>query len=373
MFGATFSHPAPAIQEELENLREDATQTARDIIAGVEETFLTQEEFNRFQNNMDERIRNMSTINSNILGLLDTISKRLNLDQEEVQNNRNDGANTPRPGVSERFVTPHPAPESEDDTTSTHYDLDHDVIMRNRFAYTVNQIEPGLFTGDTTQTDLFCQLCEDTLGSYPNRFWPEDAKINYVKGRLRGAARSWFLIKYPGNVHPSNVKELLNGLREAFSNVASYTLAKIKLVKMKQVYGKVDQYIEEFRSYTQQFNWNEEALVLFFYNGLHPRYQEEIEKAEVFPVTLESIITKCMLFETSLTTRSTIKQTNGNKNSKKKNSNQHHYKNNSNKNNNYYNKNYNNNNYNNNNHNSNNNNRNSNENNVKVQKISTKN
>lgn len=86
----------------------------------------------------------------------------------------------------------------------------------------------------------------------------------------------------------------MNGLREGFSNVSIYKLAKIKLVKIKWAYGKIDQYIEEFRSYTQQLNWNNEELVLFFYNGLHPRYQEEIG------VTKESIITKCILFETSL-------------------------------------------------------------------------
>ena len=371
MFGSTFSRSA-ATQEDVEMLREDATQTARDIIVGVEENFLTQEEFNRFQNHMDERIKNLTTINNNILELLDTIGKRMNLHNEELpdSNIQSDRATTPKPGLQERFATP--GPESESDDNSTHYDLDHDVIMKSRFAYTVNQIEPGLFSGDTSQTDLFCQLCEDILSSYPNRFWPEDAKINYVKGRLRGAARSWFLIKYPGNLFPANVKELLDGLREAFSNVASYKLAKIKLAKIKQSYGKVDQYIEEFRSYTQQLNWNNEALVLFFYNGLHPRYQEEIEKDEIFPVTLESIITKCILFETSLNTKNKIRQVSGNKNNKEKKFN--HRRNSNFRNRNFNNYNNNNNNYNNYNNKFNNNKYNNNDNNnIKVQKINSKN
>jgi len=59
-------------------------------------------------------------------------------------------------------------------------------------------------------------------------------------------------------------------------------------------------------------------LTLIFYNGLHPRDQEEIQKSEVFPTTLESIITTCILFENSINIKNTIRQSNTNKNIKKR-------------------------------------------------------
>ena len=370
MFSAAFSSPTPTptSQEAVDNLREDATQTAMDIITGVQENFLPIDQFQEFQNRTLERFNDISRINTNIMRLISVISDRLNLGEVMVPDEEEDAPVTPRAEPQERFTTPRPAAEPDNASLSTHYDLDHDVIMRSRFAYTVNQVpEPGFFTGDTTQTDLFCQLCEDTFKTYPNRFWPEDAKVNFVQSRLRDSARNWFLTKYPNNIMPATMQELLQGLRKAFSNVSSYKLAKIKLVNLKQTYGKINDYIEEFRSFTRQFNWDEESLTLFFYNGLHSKYQEEIDKIEVFPTTLESIITSCILFESSLTTKNKIKQTNNGRNNKNKNSNQRYKQN-------YKNRNYNNKNNFNKNFNNNNNNQNNDGNYIsKVQKVTSKN
>lgn len=122
----------------------------------------------------------------NILELLDTTGKKMNL---QPSSNYPDCSTTPKPRPQGHFAAL--GSDSDSDDSSTHYALDHDVIMEKKFAYTVNHIEPGLFSGENIQTDLFFQLCEDILNSYP-----QDAKINYIKGRLRGAARSWFLIKY---------------------------------------------------------------------------------------------------------------------------------------------------------------------------------
>jgi len=46
--------------------------------------------------------------------------------------------------------------------------------------------------------------------------------------------------------------ELLTDLKAAFSNVASYILAKIELISIKQSYGKIKM-INEFRNYISLF------------------------------------------------------------------------------------------------------------------------
>eukprot|EP00833_Pecoramyces_ruminatium_P007541 jgi/Orpsp1_1/1181573/evm.model.c7180000077753.1 len=346
MFSNPFSSGASSSnQEDIEELRRDATQTARDIIEGVQENFISQEEFNTFHNNLQDRLNHLDEINENVVNLINTINDRLdaapnnqnnnehaenpenpenpevnNEVNNEVNENRNQEPNNeqPIPGFVQNvnapqnvipnvdpMITPRPVPIQPDEhSVTTQYDLDHDVIMRSRFAYSINQVpEPGFFSGKTSETDLFCQLCEDIFKTYPNRYWPEDAKVNFVQSRLRDSARNWFLAKYKNNTLPATMQELIDGLRTAFNNVASIKLAKIKLIKLRQTYGRINDYIEEFRTYARNFNWDEEALTLIFYNGLHPKYQEEIEKAEIFPVNLESIITKCILFENSLNTK----------------------------------------------------------------------
>ncbi len=337
MFPTNFGNPNTSMQEEVELLREDATQTARDIIEGVQENFVTNDNFTTYHHKIEQKLNELSNNNANIMTLINNISQRLDLrlqDDQEV---------TPR-GAPEDFVS-----------LNTSYDLDHDVIMRSRISVPLNQVpEPGFFSGKTSETDLFCQLCEDTFKTMPNRSLPEDAKVNFVKSRLRDSARNWYLTKYKDNINPGTMEELLNGLRTAFSNAASYKLAKIKLITLKQEYGKINNYIEEFRSYSRQFNWEEEALALIFYNGLHQKYQEEIQKMDTFPTTLESIITTCILFENTINTKNKLHQENSRNYQKRKSSRSNYGYNNTPKSykNNYgdnYNRNYNNNYHNNNN------------------------
>ena len=265
---------------------------------------------------------------NNITDIIENINQRLN-------------SSNPEPQEYERFDTPRPLLNNHDvdnNSSITNYDLDRDVIMKDKISAPLIQVpEPGFFSGKPSETELFCQLCEDTFRTTPNRYLSEETKINIVKSR-RDSARNWYLTKYRDNIRPGSMHELLTGLKTAFSNVASYKLAKIKLMSLKQTYGKINDYIEEFRNYTRLFKWEEEPLTLIFYNGLHPRYQEEIQKLEVFLTTLESIITTCILLENSIHIKNTIKQSNTTKNTKKRNSNHHSiYKNNyKHYNNNYY-------------------------------------
>ena len=58
MFGNTFrvTTPIPDMTDEVEQLRQDATQTAADIIDGVQANFVTNEQFHQQFNNLDSRI-----------------------------------------------------------------------------------------------------------------------------------------------------------------------------------------------------------------------------------------------------------------------------------------------------------------------------
>ena len=189
---------------------------------------------------------------------------------------------------------------NEDATTSTDYDEDHDVIMRNGITSSVTPVpDPGLFSGNTNETKLFCELCESIINTYPYNQLTEAEKKNFITSRLRGSARTWYQIKFK-NAAPNTARNILIELSQAFSNVTSIKLAKIQLVELRQSYGKIDEYIEKFRNYSCRLEIDDASLTLLFLNGLHPKYKNEIKKADVIPETLEEMITKCILFENSL-------------------------------------------------------------------------
>lgn len=206
--------------------------------------------------------------------------------------------------------------------SSTEYDLDNDVIMKNKLNPPVRQVpEPGFFNGDTTQTELFCELCYDTFKTYPNNQLEEEAKINFVKSRLRDSARIWYRFKYKDDNSPATMVELLQELAAAFTNVISIKLSKIQLIELRQNYGKINEYIEKFRSLSRLLQIDNSSLSLLFLNGLHPKYKEEVVKADTLPDTLEAMITKCILIENTLIVNNKIKSNSKSNQKTKKDSN----------------------------------------------------
>ncbi len=194
------------------------------------------------------------------------------------------------------------------------FDEDHDVIMRNGITSSVTPVpDPGLFSGDTKQTTLFCELCESILNTYPYNQLTIDEQKNFITSRLRGPARIWYQIKYKEN-DPVDVKEIIEELKKAFSNITSIKLAKIQLIELKQSYGKIEDYIEKFRTYSGCLEINATGLSLLFLNGLHPKYKNEIKKTDVLPESLEEMITKCIMYENSLKTNNKLNIHTSNKN-----------------------------------------------------------
>ena len=310
-----------SLAEGVQQLRNETSQACSEIVSGVSQSFVTQEDLQNYHQEIMKQFGAYDRLNNEILASLEVLKKTTFEFKNELSSSQEKGKSTSVSASTSTHESSINVQSAQDDNASTitRYDNDHDVIMRSAFPYTVAQVpEPGLFSGDISETELFCQLCGDTFKTYPCKLWPEDAKINFVQSRLRGAARSWFQIKYPIGTSPSSLEVLLEELKKAFPDVVSKKLKKINLVNLKHSYGKINEYIDSFRKLTADLGWPEEPLVLFFYNGLHPKFKEEINKMEKFPEKIEEITTKCILFESSQETKVKINQFSGGKTDKKK-------------------------------------------------------
>ena len=292
-------------QEFMERLRQEIANVLNEVLPTVNQTAVSRNDLEAFAAQIYGQLQQEITANNqNIATML----------RNEIQDREIHQQATPRHGDNINND------DSGHSDAPTNYDLDHDVVMRGRITYPIAQVpDPGLFTGVPAEAELFCELCHATFEAYPNNLLPDDARINFVKTRLREAARNWYLTKYKGNVVPATLQELLDGLKAAFPNVESKKLAQIQMLELKHNYGNINQYIESFRSYSNQLDLEDKSLALFFYNGLHPKYKEEIKKMENLPSTLEAIITKCILLENSFKIKNKISSNKTNNTNKKPN------------------------------------------------------
>eukprot|EP00833_Pecoramyces_ruminatium_P015483 jgi/Orpsp1_1/1189515/evm.model.d7180000072564.1 len=212
--------------------------------------------------------------------------------------------------------------KDDDSDSSTDYDSDNDAIMRVRLNNPINQVpDPGNFSGDPKDTELFCELCYDTFKTPPNNALPEESKINFVQSRLRGTARNWYHLKYRDDHRPATILELLNEIARAFPNTTNAKLSKIQLLELKQNYGKIKEYIDEFKNLSSNLNLDNISLSLLFLNGLHPRYKQEIIKADILPENVEDMISKCIIFESSLAANNQLNRNRSHNNKRKSNNN----------------------------------------------------
>jgi len=329
----------------VDQLRNETSEVCSNIVSGVNENFVSKEDLQRYHEEIMKEFGSYNRAHADIISSLNSLKNATLYFKKELQilSQKGDASNAstsinnvrnPIPSFSDASIQNPQVGVDDNASTTTRYDNDHDVIMRTTFSGNVPQVpDPGLFTGDVSETELFCQLCGDTFKTYPCKFWPEESKINFVQSRLREAARSWYQNKYPAGTSPISLNLLLKELKESFPDFVSKKLKKINLINIKHSYGKINDYIDSFRKLTTDLGWAEEPLVLFFYNGLHPKFKEEINKMDKFPDKLEEITTKCILIEASQDAKNKINQLSGYKNDNKRNTHSRSNNNNKNKNN----------------------------------------
>ena len=199
------SQACSSLAEGVQQLRNETSQACSNIVTGVSEGFVSKQDLNNYHQEVMKQFAAYDRVNNEILSSLDSIKKAtLFLNQQRKGKAPADASTSTNVPPTVDFFIPQPSLDDNASTT-TRYDSDHDVIMRSVFPYIVAQVpDPGLFSGDISETELFCQLCADTFKTYTCKLWPENSKINFVQSRLRGAARSWYQTKYPSGILPAS-------------------------------------------------------------------------------------------------------------------------------------------------------------------------
>ncbi|OUM59218.1 hypothetical protein PIROE2DRAFT_15312 [Piromyces sp. E2] len=143
-----------------------------------QENYVTVEEVKNLETHISNQFNELNKNTENFKEVLEAISNKLNV----LASRSNDTG-----------PIPHLPPPPPSTAGSTRYDLDFDVIMKNKYTSPINQVpDPGFFYGDTNETELFCHV-------------------------------------------PNTMVEVLEELKKAFSNIASIKLAKIKMMKLKHM------------------------------------------------------------------------------------------------------------------------------------------
>lgn len=102
--------------------------------------------------------------------------------------------------------------------------------------------EPPVFSGRPLEFEEWAFSIEEALSRVPQK-----EEVSFAVSYLSGDARRWFMTYCTTESRPDDWLTLKGKLREAFSPEFEKALYRSKLLKIRQD-GKLDDYIEEFRS-----------------------------------------------------------------------------------------------------------------------------
>jgi hypothetical protein len=186
----------------------------------------------------------------------------------------------------------------------------------------VRSAKPDLYFGDRTkletwilQFDRYFHLEDDNV--------EDDDKVILATTYMRGDAEKWvqpFLRKYMNSdiVDENNTRLMedwslfKDKLRQIFSPFKESVIAEQKIQELRQT-SSAAEYTTTFQRYAEQIQWDDNALMRMYKQGLKPRVREELMRTGGQTDTLATLVEESIrldneLYELALAERSYTKQ-----------------------------------------------------------------
>lgn len=165
------------------------------------------------------------------------------------------------------------------------------VILRSQGSL------PEKFGGETGQMRAFLAQCTMFFESRPAEFPTDRTRVTFILGLLRGRAARWSIPMVENN-DPilNNYGNFLDQFRAHFDDPIRTITASREIRRLKQGGRRVGDYIADFKMWAGDLNWNQEALIDQFRQGLHEDIKTEIIRQGP-PATLEELYQRCVVID----------------------------------------------------------------------------
>lgn len=155
---------------------------------------------------------------------------------------------------------------------------------------------PESFNGDREKLRLFITQCNMFFSLKGSASFPTEAhKVIYAGGLLRGTAFDWFEAYFNSPNPPSWLKdwsEFVVQLNNSFGGSDRRRQAASRLRTLEQK-TDVTSYWTQFQKWSTQTNWNEDAKVDMFREGLKPGIKAALALMLDEPTRLERLVEVC--------------------------------------------------------------------------------
>jgi hypothetical protein len=163
--------------------------------------------------------------------------------------------------------------------------------------------DPELFTGDKKKVDEFIMSCRMKIRAQPTRFPDEETKVIWASSFFSGAPKIWFqpfLERYSEGIDiPKEFVSFDNfatALRALYGDPNLVKQAIRSIRELKQVASASD-YTAKFESLRWSTKLGEDALKIFFYDGLKEHVKDMLATLPVEPETLGELQTAAIRFD----------------------------------------------------------------------------
>jgi hypothetical protein len=163
--------------------------------------------------------------------------------------------------------------------------------------------DPELFTGDKKRVDEFIMSCRMKIRAQPTRFPDEATKVIWASSFFSGAPKVWFqpfLERYSEETDApkefTSFDNFATTLRALYGDPNLVKQAIRSIRELRQVTSASD-YTAKFESLRWNTKLGEDALKIFFYDGLKEHVKDMLATLLVEPETLGELQTAAIRFD----------------------------------------------------------------------------
>ena len=162
---------------------------------------------------------------------------------------------------------------------------------------------PEEYRGDRRCTETFLLQCRAYFDANPIKFPTEELRVKYATNLLRGEAFEWFKhimkdhLLNPEKDQDHDTKQIYGSwgnfekaLRTVYGELDEEKTAELQLQRLTQK-GSAADYAAKFQRLSSKTQWNDEALLAAFRNGLKDHLKDDLARLETPPKTMDKMIT----------------------------------------------------------------------------------
>ena len=150
--------------------------------------------------------------------------------------------------------------------------------------------DPDVYEGDSKSLSTFIREVQAKLSINADWYISKNAKMIYLKSRLRGKAYNAVIYGFDkeGSISFESISTIVALLKQSFGNTDEEGTAQTNIMKLKQLHKLTIEFLNDWSQKTQLMRFDNKSKIVLLKNVLHPELLICLQHLQLSKVPISS-------------------------------------------------------------------------------------